>query len=76
MQGHLILTNCLTGEVTRPAIERALKGDDLLWLDLEDTGPETIALLRKLVASAYVVTFGQDVALSEQVLMPAVSPAQ
>ncbi|MEO6885906.1 MAG: glycoside hydrolase family 130 protein [Jatrophihabitantaceae bacterium] len=32
---------------------------------------ETIALLRKLVASAYVVTFGQDVALSEQVLMPA-----
>ena len=48
MQGHLILTNCLTDEVTRPAIERALKEDDLLWLDLEDTGPETIALLREV----------------------------
>jgi magnesium transporter len=48
VQGHLILTNCLTDEVTRPAIERALKEDDLLWLDLEDTGPETIALLREV----------------------------
>ena len=48
MQGHLVLTNCLTDEVTRPAIERALKEDDLLWLDLEDTGPETIALLREV----------------------------
>ena len=48
MQGHLLLTNCLTDEVTRPNIERALKEDDLLWLDLEDTGPETIALLREV----------------------------
>jgi magnesium transporter len=48
VQGHLILTNCLTDEVTRPNIERALKEDDLLWLDLEDTGPETIALLREV----------------------------
>jgi magnesium transporter len=48
VQGHLVLTNCLTDEVTRPAIERALKEDDLLWLDLEDTGPETIALLREV----------------------------
>jgi magnesium transporter len=48
VQGHLILTNCLTDDVTRPAIERALKEDDLLWLDLEDTGPETIALLREV----------------------------
>jgi magnesium transporter len=48
VQGHLILTNCLTDEVTRPAIERALKEDDLLWLDLEDTGPDTIALLREV----------------------------
>ena len=48
MQGHLILTNCLTDEVTRPNIERALKEDDLLWLDLEDTGPDTIALLREV----------------------------
>ena len=48
MQGHLLLTNCLTDEVTRPNIERALKEDDLLWLDLEDTGPDTIALLREV----------------------------
>jgi len=48
VQGHLILTNCLTDEVTRPAIERALKEDDLLWLDLQDTGPDTIALLREV----------------------------
>ena len=48
MQGHLILTNCLTDEVTRPNIERALKEDELLWLDLEDTGPDTIALLREV----------------------------
>jgi magnesium transporter len=48
VQGHLILTNCLTDEVTRPAIERALKEDELLWLDLQDTGPDTIALLREV----------------------------
>jgi magnesium transporter len=48
VQGHLILTNCLADEVTRPNIERALKEDDLLWLDLEDTGPDTIALLREV----------------------------
>jgi Mg2+ and Co2+ transporter CorA len=48
VQGHLILTNCLTDEVTRSNIERALKEDDLLWLDLEDTGPDTIALLREV----------------------------
>jgi magnesium transporter len=48
VQGHLILSNCLTDEVTRPNIERALKEDDLLWLDLEDTGPDTIALLREV----------------------------
>ncbi len=43
-----MLANCLTDEVTRPNIERALKEDDLLWLDLEDTGPDTIALLREV----------------------------
>jgi magnesium transporter len=48
VQGHLILTNCLTEEVTRPAIERAVKEDELLWLDLDDTGPDTIALLREV----------------------------
>ena len=48
MQGHLILTNCLADEVTRPAIERALKAGELLWLDLDDTGPDTIAVLREV----------------------------
>jgi magnesium transporter len=48
VQGHLILSNCLTDEVTRPNIERALKEDHLLWLDLEDSGPETIAVLREV----------------------------
>ncbi|HEX2818639.1 MAG TPA: magnesium transporter CorA family protein [Streptosporangiaceae bacterium] len=48
MQGHLILANCLTDEVTRPNIERAVKEDNLLWLDLTDTGPDTIALLREV----------------------------
>ncbi len=43
-----MLANCLTDEVTRPNIERAMKEDDLLWLDLEDTGPDTIALLREV----------------------------
>jgi magnesium transporter len=46
VQGHLLLTNCLQDEVTRPAIEQALKEDTLLWLNLGDTGPDTIALLR------------------------------
>jgi magnesium transporter len=48
VQGHLILTNCLADEVTRPAIERALKEGELLWLDLDDTGPDTIAVLREV----------------------------
>jgi magnesium transporter len=48
MQGHLLLTNCLEDEVTRPAIELALKDGKLLWLDLADTGPDTIALLREV----------------------------
>ena len=46
MPGHLLLKNCVEDEPTRPAIERALKDDSLLWLDLADTSPETIALLR------------------------------
>jgi magnesium transporter len=46
VQGHLLLTDCLEGELTRPAIEVALSGDKLLWLDLADTGEDTIALLR------------------------------
>jgi magnesium transporter len=48
VHGHLILSNCLTDEVTRPNIERALKEGDLLWLDLTDTEPDTIAVLREV----------------------------
>jgi magnesium transporter len=46
--GHLLLNNCLEDEVTRPAIERALTQDTLLWLDLADTGPDMLALLREV----------------------------
>jgi len=46
--GHLLLKNCLEEEVTRPAIERALKEDTLLWLDLPDTSPDTLALLSEV----------------------------
>jgi hypothetical protein len=34
--GHLLLKNCVEDEPARPAIERALKDDSLLWLDLAD----------------------------------------
>jgi magnesium transporter len=46
VRGHLLLTNCIEDEVTRPNIELALKEDRLLWLDLADAGEETLALLR------------------------------
>ena len=48
MPGHLLLKNCVEDEPTRPAIERALKDDSLLWLDFADTSPETITLLREV----------------------------
>ena len=48
MPGHLLLKNCVDDEVTRPAIERALMQDTLLWLDLADTSPDTLALLREV----------------------------
>ena len=48
MPGHLLLKNCLEEEVTRPVIERALKEDTLLWLDLPDTSPDTLALLSEV----------------------------
>jgi magnesium transporter len=46
VQGHLLLTNCLTDEVTQENIELALKENRLLWLDLDDTSDEVVALLR------------------------------
>jgi magnesium transporter len=48
VQGHLLLTNCIEEEVTRPAVEQALKEGSLLWLNLGDTGPDTITLLREV----------------------------
>ena len=48
MRGHLLLTNCIEDEVTRPNIELALKEDKLLWLDLHGTDEETLALLREV----------------------------
>jgi Mg2+ and Co2+ transporter CorA len=48
VRGHLLLTNCLEDEVTRQNIELALKEDKLLWLDLQDTDDETLALLREV----------------------------
>jgi magnesium transporter len=48
VRGRLLLTNCLEEEVTRQNIELAMKEDKLLWLDLEDTGEETILLLREV----------------------------
>jgi len=48
VRGHLLLTNCLEDEVTRPNIELALKENKLLWLDLQDTDDETLSLLREV----------------------------
>jgi len=48
VRGHLLLTNCIEDEVTRPNIELALKEGRLLWLDLADTSEETLALLREV----------------------------
>ena len=48
MRGHLLLTNGIEDEVTRPNIELALKEDKLLWLDLQDTDEETLTLLREV----------------------------
>jgi magnesium transporter len=48
VQGHLLLTNCLTDEVTRENIELALKENRLLWLDLDDTSDEVLTLLREV----------------------------
>ncbi len=48
VRGHLLLTNCLEDELTRPNIELALKGDRLLWLDLQGTDDEVLILLREV----------------------------
>lgn len=48
VRGHLLLTNCLEDELTRPSIELALKQDRLLWLDLQGTDDEILILLREV----------------------------
>src|SRR4029077_14473356 len=48
VRGHLLLTNCLEDELTRPSIELALKEDRLLWLDLQGTDDEVLILLREV----------------------------
>jgi magnesium transporter len=48
VRGHLLLTNCIEDEVTRPAIELALKEGKLLWLDLQGTDGEVLTLLREV----------------------------
>jgi magnesium transporter len=48
MPGFLMRTDCTPTEVTRPAIEEALREDDLLWLDLANTGDDTISLLTEV----------------------------
>jgi hypothetical protein len=42
VRGHLLLTNCLEDELTRPNIELAMKADRLLWLDLQGTDDEVL----------------------------------
>jgi magnesium transporter len=48
VRGHLLLTNCLEDELTRPNIELALNEDRLLWLDLHGTDDEVLILLREV----------------------------
>jgi magnesium transporter len=48
VRGHLLLTNCLEDELTRPSIEMALNEGKLLWLDLQGTDDEVLALLREV----------------------------
>jgi type IV secretory pathway TrbD component len=50
VRGHLLLTNCLEDELTRPNIELALKEDRLLWLDLQGTDDEVLILIGSLTA--------------------------
>jgi magnesium transporter len=64
VRGHLLLTNCLEDELTRPNIEQALKEDRLLWLDLQGTDDEVLILLREVfkihpLAIEDVKEFGQ-----------------
>jgi len=69
VQGHLLLTNCLQDEVTRPAIEQALKEDTLLWLNLGDTGPDTIALLKLVTPQRDMVSS----MLNQVIIIPGMS---
>lgn len=65
---HSVLAS-LPDAFTGPVLQQALGGahQDLL---AGPGGQSTVDLLRRLVASAYEVTFPPDVALSQQVLLP------
>jgi len=61
---HLLATDGAVASADRPAIERLLRDDKLLWLDLEDAGEDGVALLRDVfqlhpLALEDVEEFGQ-----------------
>ncbi len=60
----------LPAEFTGPQLQNAL-GQVPVDLLSRPGGAETVALLQKLVPSAYEVSFPDDIDLSQQVLMPA-----
>ena len=64
MNLHLLATDGAVASADRPAIERLLRDDKLLWLDLEDAGEDGVALLRDVfqlhpLALEDVEEFGQ-----------------
>ena len=46
MDGHLILTGGTITDPDRDTIERAVRERRVRWLDLHDSGPETVSVLR------------------------------
>jgi magnesium transporter len=61
---RLLAMNGAVASADRPTIERLLRNDKLLWLDLEDAGDDGVALLRDVfqlhpLALEDVEEFGQ-----------------
>jgi magnesium transporter len=46
VDGHLVMTDSEQVQPTLELVTRAYAGRDILWLDLVDSGPDTIAVLR------------------------------